>query len=1504
MNNHLKKIAAKWTGLGLLCLLLGLSLTTSLAQSTEPTSLTYTGFSPLGAEMADPDNNLTLTSNSLPPTNLTKQDYHAAYLQATTLLDNGIDFRSRELQRLDPETCVADEDNPDACSFSVTGIQNNYLDFKNGRLYWRFCADYDEDFVGLGNIPQAADDPGDQLKINPYGYCPEWTDLTSQQKTVRVASWENEDLHLDQGVVKEINLRNQMIDAQRIFGILALAEPANLTFDGQGGSSQIDIITVKLDGTFVAGPDGEWDRVRDLGVYGLLLSTREIASVHLILGNEFMVDALRFPFSTDGTDTEQLVKDEQAKLNRALRQYELAIEIFFSAMNFNLRSADDNTTFIGDHFSDREFQLFTAASSRTVVALTEIAKRDRLLGTGGDLVAIERLENTMLNQYLQGLALAYQATRLSEDDPSTPDIDESKNNFLDNGGTEILNNIRKLMQQTQNIRAGLNPLGFDEAFVPLKNFEDLMELTCGGRTVCASSAGLLNSALMAGNDLRDSQRTFDEKFDELKAALTSLQFDYDNILTEMCGQSADNDNDGLKDFVPCGFFDNNENGRIDNASETAGLMGDNYWKILEASRELSLAARQVENLIEEIRIEEERAGQVIEVILSEGQRIGASELAKGKVSAFQVTDTIISSESNVGYVDISNESSVGVSTSSSGNANPIACIIADCGLEVSVSMETSLNNAVGTRIETANISSNELVWAPNELILAEFNSIGALKAAEAEATIEGANSAALIKSLLLKQSELLLQLEISNIQFNQVINEHNTLVDRYFLTLTQRASTVSALQESYLSKPYFRLFRDGAALEAARTLEQAQQAAYLTAKALEYYTLSPVPYMYELYRVRNPQNLRAFLDKIAIDYAPIAPEKFSKVTYRLSLAEDIFGLTDENLDPNGQLAPDELAALRAAVFQEILNRSRIIDPDTGFDQIYLPFSTTLDNRKFLNGVFNNRISRTSDSDPGCTAGAGCRGVWLNIVTDQDPAELQGDFPKLTLAHGGIASYRDGNLQEVSYDPGPALMVGRVLPDGFGGNGREAALVSAHLNLPLGAEPNTNLAYDNFYNLSIATTQWAVQLDLTNPLVNTQLDFTKIKDIELRMDTTYVTPNNRQAYVALDLQRVAAETVGEPVSSELVEQLAELVVGLPEMDGQGEQGMVASLKENGRFTQTTPDPNRFTGTVTVREPVPMGTMAMGFSIEIDEAHVVTGSLCADCGPLFKADGEVAVSGTYNPTERTITFSTETIPYPLAGRTALRIWRFDGEISQEGNSIEGNYTETVTGFITRPVVAEGTFLVSRPASIGTANLQNQLGLDVSAAIVGLNGTVDVTASMQNSVGEPLSNVDVTLAATSGMLSMQSGTTDESGQLNVTFTAGAIAGPVTITAQADDLVRSRTISVVTTAPPQTAADEVTVNAGESIVIHILANDSAVNAPLDPASVVIVAQPALGSVTVDPANGAVTYEAAADGFGMDSFTYTVADEDGVRSAETAVTVHVINPQDELKIYLPIIRR
>lgn len=86
----------------------------------------------------------------------------------------------------------------------------------------------------------------------------------------------------------------------------------------------------------------------------------------------------------------------------------------------------------------------------------------------------------------------------------------------------------------------------------------------------------------------------------------------------------------------------------------------------------------------------------------------------------------------------------------------------------------------------------------------------------------------------------------------------------------------------------------------------------------------------------------------------------------------------------------------------------------------------------------------------------------------------------------------------------------------------------------------------------------------------------------------------------------------------------------------------------------------------------------------------------------------------------------------------------------------------------------------------------------------------------------------------------------------------------------------------------DTASVTPGGSVVISVLANDAATEPNvLDLTSIVIVTQPTSGTVTVN-LDGTITYFNTSNLAGTDSFTYTVADNDGHVSAPATVTVTI----------------
>lgn len=99
--------------------------------------------------------------------------------------------------------------------------------------------------------------------------------------------------------------------------------------------------------------------------------------------------------------------------------------------------------------------------------------------------------------------------------------------------------------------------------------------------------------------------------------------------------------------------------------------------------------------------------------------------------------------------------------------------------------------------------------------------------------------------------------------------------------------------------------------------------------------------------------------------------------------------------------------------------------------------------------------------------------------------------------------------------------------------------------------------------------------------------------------------------------------------------------------------------------------------------------------------------------------------------------------------------------------------------------------------------------------------------------------------------------------------------------------TVTIRVNSPPVARNDSATTKQREAVAIDVLANDSDPDGTLIPISVVVVDGPDNGAVTVDAA-GVATYTPNVGFFGNDTFTYTVADNDGGRSNEATVSVTV----------------
>lgn len=135
---------------------------------------------------------------------------------------------------------------------------------------------------------------------------------------------------------------------------------------------------------------------------------------------------------------------------------------------------------------------------------------------------------------------------------------------------------------------------------------------------------------------------------------------------------------------------------------------------------------------------------------------------------------------------------------------------------------------------------------------------------------------------------------------------------------------------------------------------------------------------------------------------------------------------------------------------------------------------------------------------------------------------------------------------------------------------------------------------------------------------------------------------------------------------------------------------------------------------------------------------------------------------------------------------------------------------------------------------------------------------------------------------------------GSFDYTPNAGFI-GNDTFTYQADDTQALSNVATVTITvnpvPPVAVDDTAVVDPQMSVAIPVLQNDSDGDGTIDATTVLVTTAPTLGTTSVDPMTGVVTYTHTATGGGVDSFVYTVQDDDGATSNPATVTVE-IGPQ------------
>jgi len=111
---------------------------------------------------------------------------------------------------------------------------------------------------------------------------------------------------------------------------------------------------------------------------------------------------------------------------------------------------------------------------------------------------------------------------------------------------------------------------------------------------------------------------------------------------------------------------------------------------------------------------------------------------------------------------------------------------------------------------------------------------------------------------------------------------------------------------------------------------------------------------------------------------------------------------------------------------------------------------------------------------------------------------------------------------------------------------------------------------------------------------------------------------------------------------------------------------------------------------------------------------------------------------------------------------------------------------------------------------------------------------------------------------------------------------------------LIDYEVIQVTVANRPVLNQDFVNVNEDESVTFNPLTNDVESLSALNPGTLKLISQPAVGELTVDKSTGEITFTPPTDYFGTVSFQYNVANDFGIFGTPATVTVTVAPVNDE----------
>lgn len=518
-----------------------------------------------------------------------------------------------------------------------------------------------------------------------------------------------------------------------------------------------------------------------------------------------------------------------------------------------------------------------------------------------------------------------------------------------------------------------------------------------------------------------------------------------------------------------------------------GQFGQQLYRVLDASFAIQEAYNNLANIPRRIEIEQERAGQVVNVTLSTGDKLAVIDYALGVANSFTV--------------------SVGL---------------------------------VGPKPTT------EVTFNPGAIVSGVLRGQQTLLRAAQSAEIEQINSAATIKTLLLEQANAEISLRRAKAVFDAELTSYEQLfveVDNQIEEYVEASVVAQDSLDLHFNNPEYQIWLNTAQRRALARLDDAIRDTYSAGRALAYYwtedyrnpVVSPnnyngdvtLPDYYANFgeledvfsaggadsvgdfyvALRRWDNLLRGSDGNSI---PLRGPTFQNGSlFELSVRDAIF--IDDEGNPAGSLN------YRIRNLRDLLNRNAVRFGDAPSPGFVLPLSLTIDSNQYFSAAqfWNLRIGRTAD-DPNA-------GVQIDIEADSGlmPSPSDDIVALAFVQSGTVAAHNYFNRQVpvtvpqqwdgvitidevVSRYTIPSL----VQPFDIWRQGTYA-FVPAAINgryrvAGPGGVPQDYYTNKNLNGKPVSATQWLLFLD-SSLTENRGVDIAKIRDIKLKFSTTNGNP---------------------------------------------------------------------------------------------------------------------------------------------------------------------------------------------------------------------------------------------------------------------------------------------------------------------------------------------------------------------------------------------------------------